>query len=151
MAASSDGATIYFAAGGTIWSIPSAGGEARRIRSGNRVVANGSDRALLVSVLESPKKRLFRVPLDGAPEREIIADGSHSLAYQLLSPGSWNPNGRLLVSLHDSWYTGPAVLDTNNGRVQPLPFDNETDYGSLGWLPDGKILAALRVRLRSTL
>jgi eukaryotic-like serine/threonine-protein kinase len=150
LAASSDGSTVYFAAGGTIWSIPSAGGEARMIRSGNRVVANHTDHALLVSVLESPKMRLFRVPLDGAPETEIVADPSHSVAFQLLSPGSWNPDGRLLVTLHDSWFTGPAVLDTHSGRIQPLPFDNSSDYGSLGWLPDGRIMA-LRVSLRSTL
>jgi serine/threonine protein kinase len=104
----------------------------------------------LVSVLESPKMRLFRVPLDGAPETEIVADPSHSVAFQLLSPGSWNPDGRLLVTLHDSWFTGPAVLDTHSGRIQPLPFDNSSDYGSLGWLPDGRIMA-LRVSLRSTL
>jgi hypothetical protein len=150
LAASSDGATVYFAAGGTIWSIPSAGGDARKIRSGNQVVADRSGQALLISVLESPKMRLFRVPLDGAPESEILADPSHSVAYQLLSPGSWNPDGRLLVSLHDSWFTGPAVLDTSTGRIQPLPFDNGSDYGSLGWLPDGRIMA-LRISLRSTL
>jgi serine/threonine protein kinase len=150
LAASSDGATVYFAAGGTIWSIPSAGGDARKIRSGNRVVANRSGQALLVSMLESPKMRLFRVPLNGAPESEILADSSHSVAYQLLSPGSWNPDGRLLVSLHDSWFIGPAVLDTATGHVEPLPFDNGSVYGSLGWLPDGRIMA-LRVSLHSTL
>jgi hypothetical protein len=50
---------------------------------------------------------------------------AHTVVFQLLSPGSWNPDRRLLVSLHDSWFTGPAVLDTNTGRVQALPFDNE--------------------------
>ena len=150
LAASHDGTTVYFAAGGVIWSIPSAGGEARKIRSGNRVVTDRSGRALLISILESPKMRLFRVPLNGESETEIPADPAHSVAYQLLSPGSWNPDGRLLVSLHDSWFSGPAVLDTSTGRVQPLPFDNGSDYSSLSWLPDGRILA-LRVSLRSTL
>lgn len=150
LAASPDGATAYLAAGGAIWSIPSAGGAARKIRSGNRVVADRSGQALLISVLESPNMRLFRVPLNGAPASEIPADPSHSVTYQLLSPGSWNPDGRLLVSLHDSWFSGPAVLDTSTGRIQPLPFDNGSDYGSLGWLPDGRIMA-LRVSLRSTL
>jgi eukaryotic-like serine/threonine-protein kinase len=150
LAASPDGATVYFAAGGTVWSMPSAGGNARKIRSGNQIVADRSGRALLISVLESPKMRLFRVPLDGTPESEILADASHSVQYQLLSPGSWNPDGRLLVSLHDSWFTGPAVMDTATGRIQPLPFDNQTDYHSLGWLPDGRIMA-LRLNVGSTL
>ena len=54
LAASPDGGTLYFAAGGSIWSIPSAGGQARKVRAGDRVVADPSGRALLVSVLESP-------------------------------------------------------------------------------------------------
>jgi dipeptidyl aminopeptidase/acylaminoacyl peptidase len=74
LAASHDGATVYFAAGGAIWSIPSAGGEARKIRSGNRVVADRSGQALLISVFETPKMRLFRIPLNGAPESEIWRD-----------------------------------------------------------------------------
>jgi serine/threonine protein kinase/WD40 repeat protein len=150
LSASPDGRTVYFAAGGAIWSIPSAGGDARKLRSGNRVVADHSGQNLLISVLESPKMRLFRVPLDGSPESEVIADGSHSPEYQLLGPGSWNADGRLLISLHDGWSTGPAVLDTKTGRVQPLPFDNASDYSSLAWLPDGRLMA-LRISLRSTL
>jgi hypothetical protein len=37
LAASPDGGTLYFATGGTIWSIPSAGGQARKIRAGDRI------------------------------------------------------------------------------------------------------------------
>jgi eukaryotic-like serine/threonine-protein kinase len=42
LAASPDGATLYFASGGMIWSISSAGGQARPVRAGNRVVADPS-------------------------------------------------------------------------------------------------------------
>jgi len=150
LAASPDGSTLYFATGGTIWSIPSAGGQAREVRAGNRVVADPSGRALLVSVLESPNMRLFRVPLDGSLETEIPADAAHALRYLDLSPGSWNADGRLLVSIHESWFAAPAVLDTRNGRVQPLPFDKTSDYVSMAWLPNGRMIA-LRVGMRSTL
>jgi Tol biopolymer transport system component len=151
LAASPDGGTLYFATGGTIWSIPSAGGEARKIRAGNRVVAaDPSGRTLLVSVLESPNMRLFRVPLDGSPETEVPADAGHALRYTHLTSGSWNADGRLLVSLHDSWFAAPAVLDTRNGRVQPLPSDNTRDYISTAWLPGGRMVA-LRIGMRSTL
>jgi hypothetical protein len=67
-----------------------------------------------------------------------------------LSPGSWNADGRLLVSIHESWFAAPAVLDTRNGRVQPLPFDKTSDYVSMAWLPNGRMIA-LRVGMRSTL
>ena len=150
LAASPDGGTLFFAAGGTVWSIASAGGEARKIRAGNRVVAAPSGRALLVSVLQNPDMRLFRVPLDGGPEVEIPADRSHSVEYSFLSSGAWNRDGRLLVSLQDSWFNEPAVLDTLTGRVQPLPFDNANSYLSMAWLPDGRMMA-LRLGTRSTL
>ena len=64
-----------------------------------------------------------------------------ALRYSHLSPGSWNADGRLLVSLHESWFAAPAVLDTRNGRVQPLPFDKTSDYVSMAWLPDGRMIA----------
>jgi WD40 repeat protein len=150
LAASPDGGTLYFAAGGTVWSISSAGGEARPIRAGNRVVASPSGRDLLVSMLESPNMRLFRVPLNGGPEVEISADRSHSVEYSLLSSGAWNADGRLLVSLQDSGLSAPAVLDTATGRLLPLPFETATDYTSMGWLPDGRIMA-LRIGATSTL
>jgi DNA-binding beta-propeller fold protein YncE len=150
LAASPDGGMLYFAASGTVWSIASTGGEARKIRAGNRVVASASGRALLVSVLEKPDMRLFRVPLDGGPEVAVPADRSHSVDYSLLSSGAWNADGRLLVSLQDSWFTKPALLDTLTGRLLPLPYDNASSYISMAWLPDGRIMA-LRLGMRSTL
>ena len=150
LAASPDGATLYFASGGMIWSIPSTGGEARKIRPGNRVVVDPAGRALLVSLLESSNMRLFRVPLDGAPEMEVPVDPAQSLRYSDLSAGSWSADGHLLASLHEAWFGGPAVLDTRNGRVQPLPFDKASNYTSMAWLPEGRIIA-LRIAERSTL
>lgn len=150
LAASPDGGTLYFAAGGVIWSIPSAGGQARKIRTGDRVVADSSGRALLVTVPESPNARLFRVPLDGSPETEIAADTSHAPGYSHLSSAGWNADGRLLVALHETWFSAPAVLDTRNGHVQPLPFDKTSDYYNMAWLPNGRMIA-LRIGMRSTL
>jgi hypothetical protein len=150
LAASPDGATLYFASGDMIWSIPSVGGEARKIRPGNRVVVDPSGRALLVSLPESPNMRLFRVPLDGAPEAEVPVDAARALRYLHLSAGSWNADGRLLASFHESWFAAPALLDTRSGRVQPLPYDKTSDYVAMVWEPDGRMVA-LRVGNRSTL
>jgi hypothetical protein len=150
LAASPDGGTLYFASGGMIWSIPPAGGEARKIRPGDRVLVEPSGRALLVSIRESSVMRLFRFPLDGTPETEIPTNAAHALRYWHLSPGSLDAHGRLLASLHESWFAAPAVLDTRSGRVQPLPYDGTSDYVSMVWLPDGRMMA-LRVGNRSTL
>ena len=150
LAASPDGGTLYFATGNTIWSMPSTGDAVREIRSGNRVVADSSGRALLISIQESSRMRLFRVPLDGSPEAEIPADAAYGLRYSHLGPGSWNADGRLLVSLHETWFAAPAVLDTHTGRLHLLPSDKTSDYLSMAWLPDGRIMA-LRVGQRATL
>jgi hypothetical protein len=150
LAASPDGATLFFASGGMIWTIPSAGGEARKIRPGDRAVADPSGRALLVSVPESPKIRLFHVPLDGTPETEVPVDAAYGLTYSDISAGSWTAHGRLLASLHESWFAAPAVLDTRSGRVQPLPYDGTSDYVSMVWLTDGRMMA-LRKAERSSL
>jgi Tol biopolymer transport system component len=150
LAASPDGRTLYFVTADTVWAAPSAGGEARKVRAGNRVVADPSGKSLLISVVESANMRLFRVPLDGTPETEVRAEQADTVRYSHLSAGSLGADGRLLVSLHSAWFSAPAILDTHTGRVQALPFDGASDYESMAWLPDGRMVA-LRLREDSTL
>jgi hypothetical protein len=150
LAAAPDGRTLYFATADTVWAVPSAGGEARKVRAGNRVVADPSGKALLVSVLESTNMRLFRVPLDGIAETEVRVDPADAVRYSHLSAGSLGADGRLLVSLHNAWFSAPAILDTHTGRVQPLRFDGGSDYESMTWLPDGRMVA-IRLSEDSTL
>jgi hypothetical protein len=130
--------------------VPSIGGEARKVSAGNRVVADPSGKALLISVLESTNMRLFRVPLDGTPETEVKTNAADAVRYSYLSPGSVSADGRLLISLHNTWFSAPAILDTHTGRVHPLPFDGASDYISMAWLPDGRMVA-LRLGENSTL
>lgn len=54
------------------------------------------------------------------------------------------------LSPRDSWFNAPGLLDTATGRVTRIASDDVSDYHSMAWLPDGRILA-LRVGLRSTL
>jgi hypothetical protein len=150
LAASPDGAIMYFSAGSTVWAVPATGGEPRKVRAGDRVIMDPSGRALLVSVLETPGMRLFRLPLDGGPEREIHARGPRPVDYSYLSSGASNAAGRLLVAFQDSWFIAPGVLDTMSGQVLPLPFDNTSDYTSMAWLPDGRMMA-LHIGVRSSL
>src|SRR5581483_10312851 len=85
LAAAPDGRTLYFATADSVWAAPSEGGEARKVRAGNRVVADPSGKALLISVLERANMRLFRVPLDGSPETELRADAADAVRYSHLS------------------------------------------------------------------
>jgi serine/threonine protein kinase len=153
LASSPDGKTLYAAAGGSIWAVPSSGGEARMIRAGDSVAAAPSGRQLVIGVTESAKFRLFRVSVEGGPEQEIVTDGSIPLmGGPSLSPSALSADGRLLQPLEslDSWFNAPALLDTATGRITRIVSDDVSDYKSMAWLPDGRILA-LHVGVRSTL
>jgi WD40 repeat protein len=153
---SPDGKTIYFAARGVVWSTlssgPSAGSGARKIRAGDGVVADPSGHRLIIQVQESLQLHRFSVPLGGAPEREIPADSSFPVAPLPLSSHALQADGRLLTSLlpHDSWFNPPGVIDTVSGRITRIPTDNLSDYQSIGWTPDGQVMA-LKIGLRATL
>jgi hypothetical protein len=149
---SPDGKTIYFAARGVVWSIPSSSGEARKIRAGDGVVADPSGSRLIVRVQESPQLHWFNVPLDGGAEREIPVDSSFLAAPLPLSPNALNADGRLLTSLllRDAWFSPPGMIDTVTGRITRIPSENLSDYESLGWTPDGQVMA-LKIGLRATL
>jgi WD40 repeat protein len=149
---SPDGGTLYFAARGMIWSIPSSGGEARKIRRGQSAVSDPAGRSLVVKVIENPEMRLFSVPMDGSPEREIRFDHSIAMSRSQLSSNALSADGRLLVPLAppDSWFNPPAVIDTTTGHVTRIPSDNQSDYRSLGWMRDGQVMA-LKNGLRAML
>ena len=125
------------------------------IRAGDGVIPDPSGRQLLIGVSESAKFRLFRVPLvsGGAagPEQEIVTDAATPLM-GVLSPSSLSADGRLLegLSLRDAWFYAPGLIDTASGRITRIAADDVSDYQSMAWLPDGRIVA-LHVGLRSTL
>jgi len=150
LAASPDGKTLYCAAAGMVWSIPSEGGEAKKIRAGDYVAVDPSSRSLLVELVETPIIRFIQVPLDGGPEREIPRPGPERPAF-LIGPNSVGKDGRVLMVL--GTFTGfwPAgILDPVSGKLSVLPVDRKLDYHVLNWTPDGKVLA-LGLDMRSRL
>jgi serine/threonine protein kinase/sugar lactone lactonase YvrE len=150
LASSPDGKTLYFAASGSVWAIPSAGGEARMICSGDSATADPAGRGLVISRTETAGMRLFRVSLDGKSEQEILVDKAFSLMPIALSPNALSSDGRLLgpSAARVSWFNHPIIVDTSSGRGTRIPSDNLSDYHSLGWLPDGQVLA-LQIGVRA--
>ena len=152
LTSSPEGKTLYFAAGGTLWATATAGGEVKRIGAGDSAVMEPGGRSLVVQRRENSRVRLFRLPVDGGPERELPMDNSVPLFSPALSPGALDAKGRLLVSLfpRDSWFNPPGILDTANGRITRVPFANLSDLPSAAWTADGQIMA-LQFGLRATI
>jgi predicted Ser/Thr protein kinase len=140
LAASPDGAVLYCAASRGIWAI-AASGEARRIHAGDHVAVDPNGRYLVIEVVQTPVIRLFRVPLDGGPEQEIRYSGNERPAF-LLGPNSVGRDGRIVMALgSDNGIWPPGILDPSSGRLAQIPVDRALDYHSLGWTPDGNVMA----------
>jgi predicted Ser/Thr protein kinase/WD40 repeat protein len=141
LAASPDGKTLYCAAGGSVWSVPAAGGEPKMIRAGNHVSVDPAGQYLVVQVTENPITRLFRVPLDGGPEREISTAGGERPA-SALSPNAIGRDGRILMPMGTFTWNWPAgLLDPAGGGFKRIPVDLDTDYHFLSWAPNGDVIA----------
>ena len=138
LAASGDGATLYFTAGGAVWSVPSAGGEPRRICAGDWVVAHPSG-TLVVARNEMSQIHLFEVPAAGGTERAIPLDP----ATRIYSMGTIDDAGVMLVPLMgtDFWFNPLAVLDLKSGRSTRVAGDGASDLVSAAWTRDGRIVA----------
>ena len=107
----------------------------------------------MVVEYENSKTRLFQVPLDGSPRREIVVDSSTHLNTGFpLSPGIIRPDDRMLVSLLrvDSWFNPIGLLDLHTGHVVREWTDSQNDFHTAAWAPDGKIVA-LRMGMRGAI
>ena len=152
LAASADGGTLYFTAGGSVWSIASGGGDATKICAGDWVVWNPSSSRLVVGRAESSQISLFDVSASGVSERPISFDRTSPLFNLFLSPGTIRSDGQMLVPLNvtDSWFNPLAQLDLKTGRITRLAGDNASDLHSAAWTSDGGIVGS-RLGLVSTI
>jgi len=141
LGASPDGATLYIAAGGVIWSVASTGGELRKVCPGDAVAADPGGRRLVVSRNANSGIALFEVPLDGGTERPLPMDSAIRLLPGYISPGTIR-EGRMLISLmiRDSWFNPLALLDLASGHITPVAGDGVSDFHSGAWTRDGQIV-----------
>jgi len=151
LAASPDGRTIYaVVADGVIWEIPADGVEPKKIRNGLTVSVSPDGRALLVGEVAGTAVRLVRVPLDGSPEQAIPYSGDLKPGLQV-NPNAMGKDGQILLPLGTStWYVPPGLLDPLTHRLTLIKTDYVTDIHSIGWAPDGGVMA-LGFDLRSTM
>lgn len=98
-----------------------------------------------MKLIEIPRARLLRVPLDGAPPREIMLTGPLRPGWYVLTSAGIGKDGRIVAPLVSpaSWFLVPGMTDLETGRMTPIPVDEFGDYSFLAWTPEGQIVAAL--------
>jgi eukaryotic-like serine/threonine-protein kinase len=143
VAAPADGETLFFTAGGSVWSVATAGGEPRRIGLGEWVIAHPSG-ALIVARNEASQVRLFEVSVENGTERAIALDPGT----RFVTLGAVRSGGLMVAPLipADSWFLQLALVDLTSGRTTRLAGDGVSDVVSATWTRDGQILAQARRR-----
>ncbi|HKS97793.1 MAG TPA: protein kinase, partial [Terriglobia bacterium] len=143
LVASRDGATLFYVASRTIWSIPAADGTARRLGPGDALTVDPNGHDLIVQLREKEGVRLVRVPVSGGGETPISVQGDLRLAPVSIDSSAVDQGGRMLVSLAapDSWFYRPGSLDLRTGKLERIPLNFSGDVLGIGWQSDGRILS----------
>lgn len=142
LAASPDGKTLYYAAAGKIWSMPSNDGQPQMIREGDSVAVDPNGQYLIIQLNEKDNVRLVRMPISGGAEQSLSFPGVR-LANGLMPANAIRSDGTILktASYSDSWAFSAALLRPNTGKAQRViwPFFLDTQYS--GWTASGEIVA----------
>jgi hypothetical protein len=143
IAASPDGATLYYSLRGFIWAQPLSGGGPRRIAEGTDVAADPSGRYVYVKRNRQNAIQMFRIPTGGGPEEILPVLNGYRNALAPLAPASVDARGRVLVTVlgPDSFYYRLAIADPVKHTATLVPLDYDGDVMSAVWLPDGRISA----------
>jgi eukaryotic-like serine/threonine-protein kinase len=151
MVASPDGKAIYYAASGSIWTIPVDDGQPRRLQKGDSVTIDPYRQDLIIRLTEKEGTRLVRQPIAGGPEQPIALKSDAPLAPWYPLPNAVSSDGRILVPLASpaSWFWRLGAIDPGTGRVQIIPFGYDADLAG-AWTHDGRIIVS-GVGLRSSL
>ena len=143
LAASRDGRTIFFADGGTIWSVDAASGAVKTLCPGDGVAGFPDADDVLVQRNAASGVQLVRVSLVTLAETPVLSAGPLKLAPAPLSGGAVGPDGRILVSAvsPETWLPAPAVLDPATGALALVPVRAAGEVLTASWGRGGTILA----------
>jgi hypothetical protein len=144
LASSPDGSTFYYSSGGSIWSMPAAGGAPHKLAAGDGVSADPNGRDLLVSRQESDRVRLVRVRVTDGAEQPIVFRGGMRLAGTELGVAAVGAGGMIAVKAisTDRWMYQVGLIDPRAGTIAPIPIGPDVEAGVPTWTRDGKIVAS---------
>src|SRR5262245_11955899 len=141
LAGSPDGKTLFYSIGGQVWSIPSSGGEPRKVHSGGAIAMHPGGEYL---VIQDTNNSLVRVAPSGESEQPIAIEDGVRLAESpwAISSQAIYKDGRIAVRIapKDSWYWPAGILDPRSGRLQVLSVGSDADMAFPFWDRNGRLL-----------
>lgn len=143
VAGSPDGRTLYYAVDGTVYSLPTTGGEPRKLCEGNSVAVDPHGEYLVARVDSPEGSYLIRWNFAANQAQRIPMSRSVPLASDGLGFNAVHPDGRIAVRVAplDSWFWSAGVLDPRSG-VMELPFHLDADMEVPGWDDEGRLVTS---------
>lgn len=145
LAASVDGSILYYVTDDTVWEVPSAGGEPRKVTLAHSIAVDPGGREIILQRIGTDSSvRLFRMPLQGGSEEEIKINGDVRVGDVPLAANAVNKDRKILITTAlDSytWYWQVSILDLKSGKAKHIPTSFAGDILYAGWTSDGQILA----------
>jgi len=122
------GETLIFTAEGDLWSVPAAGGTARRLTSHlaaetHAAISPGGSMVAFTAAYEGPEE-VYTMPVDGGLPVRRTWDGERATVV------GWTPDGLILFAtqhLSTLPNTQLATIDPRNGRRAALPLSQASD------------------------
>jgi dipeptidyl aminopeptidase/acylaminoacyl peptidase len=135
--ASSSLRTAYYAAEGTIYSMPDTGGPAVRLAEGKDMAIDPTGRILLIR----NGKGLARLHLPAGAAEPIVLPAGMRLSTGKLSPSAIDSRGRALLGVvtPQDFYYKAAIADGQTVTVIPAEIPGDTLVP--GWTPEGDVIA----------
>jgi DNA-binding winged helix-turn-helix (wHTH) protein len=141
VAASPDGATVYYASAGTLWAQPVSGGDPHKIGAGYDLTADPSGKILYLMRAGTTGYDLFRMPASGGEAEKLDLPAGYILAGTRLSPAAVNRDGRILLPVltPSEFFYRAAILDPARHTMAFVPAPPHTVVSNAGWAADGSI------------
>jgi eukaryotic-like serine/threonine-protein kinase len=139
MDASADGRTLYYTAGGHVWSVPLEGGTPAKLGAADSLTVEQETGDLILKLDEGPRIRVMRMkPSSGAIEEIALKGDLRLLPQRPLTPESVR-DGKLVLGMStaDSWFWHAATLDLKTGATTKLAAVNPSDIHYATWRADG--------------
>ena len=144
LGSSPDGKIIYYISSRTLWDLPSAGGEPRKLAAADAVALHPKTGEIILQRNETGGAHFFLYDaVNGREQRiEVRTADAPAAGLALLTSGAVAPDGRIVVTIAppDSWAWGIGLLDRFSFSIKRVPLDYLGGLVNPAWTSDGRIV-----------